>query len=72
MKERRVAATDGATLLTDDGPESLTATAIIRLTMLDDHHTRVWCAHTSTGSACAWAVSPWISRTCATSRAMTV
>ncbi|MDU5959160.1 MAG: DNA polymerase [Bifidobacterium breve] len=44
MKERRVAATDGATLLTDDGMEPLTATAIIRLTMLD-HHTRVWCAH---------------------------
>lgn len=44
MKERRTAATDGATLLTDDGTEPLTATAIIRLTMLD-HHTRVWCAH---------------------------
>lgn len=44
MKERRTAATDGATLLTDDGMEPLTAHAIIRLTMLD-HHTRVWCAH---------------------------
>lgn len=44
MKERRTAATDGSTLLTDDGVEPLTATAIIRLTMLD-HHTRVWCAH---------------------------
>lgn len=44
MKERRTAATDGATLLTDDGAEPLTANAIIRLTMLD-HHTRVWCAH---------------------------
>lgn len=44
MKERRTAATDGATLLTDDGMEPLTAHAVIRLTMLD-HHTRVWCAH---------------------------
>lgn len=44
MKERRTAATDGATLLTDDGMEPLTAHAIIRLTMRD-HHTRVWCAH---------------------------
>lgn len=44
MRERRTAATDGATLLTDDGMEPLTAHAIIRLTMLD-HHTRVWCAH---------------------------
>lgn len=44
MKERRTAATDGATLLTDDGVEPLTAPAVIRLTMLD-HHTRVWCAH---------------------------
>lgn len=44
MKERRTAATDGATLLTDDGVEPLTANAVIRLTMLD-HHTRVWCAH---------------------------
>lgn len=44
MKERRTAATDGATLLTDDGVEPLTALAVIRLTMLD-HHTRVWCAH---------------------------
>lgn len=44
MKQRRTAATDGATLLTDDGMEPLTANAVIRLTMLD-HHTRVWCAH---------------------------
>lgn len=44
MRERRTAATDGATLLTDDGMEPLTAHAVIRLTMLD-HHTRVWCAH---------------------------
>lgn len=44
MKERRTAATDGATLLTDDGMEPLTANAVIRLTMLD-YHTRVWCAH---------------------------
>lgn len=44
MKERRTAATDGATLLTDDGVEPLTANAVIRLTMLD-YHTRVWCAH---------------------------
>lgn len=44
MKERRTAATDGATLLTDDGVEPLTASAVIRLTMLD-YHTRVWCAH---------------------------
>lgn len=44
MKERRVAATDGATLLTDDGMEPLTVNAVIRLTMLD-YHTRVWCAH---------------------------
>lgn len=44
MKERRTAATDGAMLLTDDGVEPLTASAVIRLTMLD-HHTRVWCAH---------------------------
>lgn len=44
MKERRTAATDGATLLTDDGMEPLTVNAVIRLTMLD-HHTRVWCAH---------------------------
>lgn len=44
MRERRTAATDGATLLTDDGMEPLTASAIIRLTMLD-YHTRVWCAH---------------------------
>lgn len=44
MKERRTAATDGATLLTDDGVEPLTANAVIRITMLD-HHTRVWCAH---------------------------
>lgn len=44
MRERRTAATDGATLLTDDGMEPLTAHAIIRLTMLD-WHTRVWCAH---------------------------
>lgn len=44
MKERRTAATDGATLLTDDDVEPLTANAVIRLTMLD-HHTRVWCAH---------------------------
>ena len=44
MKERRTAATDGATLLTDDGMDPLTAHAVIRLTMLD-HHTRVWCAH---------------------------
>lgn len=44
MKERRTAATDGATLLTDDGMEPLTAHAVIRLTMLD-YHTRVWCAH---------------------------
>lgn len=44
MKERRTAATDGTTLLTDDGMESLTAHAVIRLTMLD-YHTRVWCAH---------------------------
>ena len=44
MRERRTAATDGATLLTDDGVEPLTVTAVIRLTMLD-HHTRVWCAH---------------------------
>lgn len=44
MKQRRTAATDGATLLTDDGMEPLTASAVIRLTMLD-HHTRVWCAH---------------------------
>lgn len=44
MKERRTAATDGATLLTDDGMEPLTVNAIIRLTMFD-HHTRVWCAH---------------------------
>lgn len=44
MKERRTAATDGATLLTDDGVEPLTAHAVIRLTMRD-YHTRVWCAH---------------------------
>lgn len=44
MRERRTAATDGATLLTDDDMEPLTAHAVIRLTMLD-HHTRVWCAH---------------------------
>lgn len=44
MRERRTAATDGATLLTDDGMEPLTAHAAIRLTMLD-YHTRVWCAH---------------------------
>lgn len=44
MRERRVAVTDGATLLTDDGTEPLTANAVVRLTMLD-HHTRVWCAH---------------------------
>lgn len=44
MRERRTAATDGATLLTDDGMEPLTAHAVIRLTMLE-HHTRVWCAH---------------------------
>lgn len=44
MKQRRTAATDGATLLTDDGVEPLTANAVIRLTMLD-YHTRVWCAH---------------------------
>lgn len=44
MRERRTAATDGATLLTDDGVEPLTVNAVIRLTMLD-HHTRVWCAH---------------------------
>lgn len=44
MKERRTAATDGATLLTDDGVEPLTVSAVIRLTMLD-YHTRVWCAH---------------------------
>lgn len=48
MRERRTAATDGATLLTDDGMEPLTAHAIIRLTMLD-HHTRVWCAHRMAG-----------------------
>lgn len=44
MKERRTAVTDGATLLTDDGVEPLTASAVIRLTMLG-YHTRVWCAH---------------------------
>lgn len=44
MKERRTAATDGATLLTDDGMGLLTGSAVIRLTMLDCH-TRVWCAH---------------------------
>ena len=44
MRERRTAATDGATLLTDDGMEPLTAHAVIRLTMLD-YHTSVWCAH---------------------------
>ena len=44
MRERRTAATDGATLLMDDGMEPLTAHAIIRLTMRD-YHTRVWCAH---------------------------
>ena len=44
MRERRMAATDGATLLTDDGTEPLTANAVTRLTMLD-YHTRVWCAH---------------------------
>ena len=44
MRERRTAATDGATLLTDDGMEPLTASAVIRLTM-EDYHTRVWCAH---------------------------
>ena len=44
MKERRTAATDGATLLTDDGTEPLTASAVIRLTMRE-WHTRVWCAH---------------------------
>ena len=44
MRERRTAATDGATLLTDDCIAPLTANAVIRLTMLD-HHTRVWCAH---------------------------
>ena len=44
MRERRTAATDGATLLTDDGITPLTASAVVRLTMLD-HHTRVWCAH---------------------------
>jgi hypothetical protein len=44
MRERRTAATDGATLLTDDGITPLTANAVVRLTMLD-HHTRVWCAH---------------------------
>lgn len=44
MRERRMAATDGVTLCTDGGVESLTANSVIRLTMLD-HHTRVWCAH---------------------------
>ena len=44
MRERRIAATDGVTLCTDDGVEPLTANSVIRLTMLD-HHTRVWCAH---------------------------
>ena len=44
MKERRMAATDGATLLMDDGVEPLTASAVIRLTMVA-YHTRVWCAH---------------------------
>lgn len=44
MRERRIAATDGATLCTDDGVEPLTTNSVIRLTMLD-HHTRVWCAH---------------------------
>lgn len=44
MKERRTAATDGATLLTDDGMEPLTGNTVIRLTMLN-YHTRVWCAH---------------------------
>lgn len=44
MKERRTAVTDGAMLSTDDGVEPLTASAVIRLTMLD-YHTRVWCAH---------------------------
>lgn len=44
MKERRTAATDGATLLMDDGMEPLTSSAVIRLTM-EDYHTRVWCAH---------------------------
>lgn len=44
MKERRTAVTDGATLLTDDGVEPLTASAVIRLTMRN-YHTRVWCAH---------------------------
>lgn len=44
MRERRMAATDGATLFTGDDTEPLTTNAVIRLTMLD-HHTRVWCAH---------------------------
>lgn len=44
MRERRMAATDGAMLCTDDGVEPLTVNAVIRLTMLE-HHTRVWCAH---------------------------
>ena len=35
MKERRTAATDGATLLTDDGITPLMVNAVIRLTMLD-------------------------------------
>lgn len=44
MRERRIAATDGVTLCTDDDTEPLTPNSVIRLTMLD-HHTRVWCAH---------------------------
>ncbi len=44
MRKRRMAATDGAMLCTDDGVEPLTVNAVIRLTMLE-HHTRVWCAH---------------------------